>query len=53
MRYELNKLKLKCWNDALDEYLKYKNRNPGCNWNQWYTLRKVSTAIKEKAKENE
>jgi len=53
MRYELNKLKLKCWNDALDEYLEYKKKNPKCKWSEWYTLKKVSGIIKEKEKKHE
>ena len=39
MRYTLNKLNYKEWNDALDLYLKYKKRKPEGTWNSWYTGR--------------
>ncbi len=36
MRYTLNKLNYKEWNDALDLYLKYKKRKPSGKWHDWY-----------------
>ena len=36
MRYTLNKLNYKEWNDALDLYLKYKKRKPSGKWYDWY-----------------
>ena len=36
MRYTLNKLNYKEWNDALDLYLKYKKRKPSGTWDSWY-----------------
>lgn len=39
MRYQLNKLNYKEWNDALDLYLKYKKRKPEGTWHSWYVGR--------------
>ena len=36
MRYTLNKLNYKEWNDALDLYRKYKKRKPSGTWDSWY-----------------
>jgi hypothetical protein len=36
MRYTLSKLNYNEWNDALDLYLKYKERKPSGKWHDWY-----------------
>ena len=36
MRYELSKLNYDSWNDALDMYLKYRERKPAGKWHDWY-----------------
>ena len=39
MRYTLNKLNYNEWDDALDLYLKYRERKPEGTWHSWYTGR--------------
>lgn len=39
MRYELSKLNYDSWNDALDMYLKYRERKPTGKWHDWYAGR--------------
>lgn len=36
MRYTLNELNYKEWNNALDLYLKYRERKPSGQWHDWY-----------------
>ena len=51
--YNLEKIAFKNWNEALDQFLKYKSRNPQGSFDDWYNVLKKTHHITNKIKKTD